>query len=80
MSLCTLLLSFQYRVDATVKSTEDLLRPELQLPRTKTKDEEQLTTKSISEIDIDELLGPKDNFPFIPDNHRDSGSGKFNAY
>ncbi len=29
---------------------------------------------------IEDLLGPKDNFPFLPDNHRDSGTGKFNAF
>ena len=33
--------------------------------------------KSKSEMSIEELLGPKDNFPFLPDNHRDSGTGKF---
>ena len=32
------------------------------------------------EFSIDELLGPKDNFPFLPDNHRDSGTGKFNSF
>ncbi len=30
--------------------------------------------------DIDELLGPSQIFPFLPDNHRDSGTGKFNAF
>ena len=29
---------------------------------------------------IDDLLGPKDNFPFLPDNHRDSGTGKFSMF
>ena len=29
---------------------------------------------------IDELLGPKDNFPFLPDNHRDSGTGRFSRF
>ena len=32
------------------------------------------------DVDIDNLLGPKDNFPFLPDNHRDSGTGKFAAF
>ncbi len=32
------------------------------------------------EIDIDNLLGPEPNFPFLPDNHRDSGTGKFNSF
>ncbi len=29
---------------------------------------------------IDDLLGPEDHFPFLPDNHRDSGTGKFNWF
>ena len=31
-------------------------------------------------ISIDDLLGPEDVFPFRPDNHRDSGTGKFNSF
>ena len=36
--------------------------------------------KAKKEMSIDDLLGPKDNFPFLPDNHRDSGTGKFNSF
>ncbi len=36
--------------------------------------------KHKGELSIDDLLGPKDNFPFLPDNHRDSGTGKFNSF
>ncbi len=32
------------------------------------------------QVNIDELLGPKDIYPFLPDNHRDSGTGKFNSF
>ena len=32
------------------------------------------------EGNIDDILGPNDIFPFLPDNHRDSGTGKFNSY
>ena len=27
-----------------------------------------------------EILGDEDTFPFLPDNHRDSGTGKFMAF
>ncbi len=30
--------------------------------------------------EIDDLLGPRDTFPFLPDNHRDSGTGKFSRF
>ncbi len=33
--------------------------------------------KHKEEIGIDDLLGPEDHFPFLPDNHRDAGTGKF---
>ena len=36
--------------------------------------------ETMSSKDIDELLGPDINFPFLPDNHRDSGTGKFNSF
>ncbi len=29
---------------------------------------------SKKETNINELLGPEDNFPFLPDNHRDSSN------
>tara|TARA_Y100001968_G_scaffold58696_1_gene49775 strand:+ start:1254 stop:1544 length:291 start_codon:yes stop_codon:yes gene_type:complete len=39
---------------------------------------EKVTEKNLSEESqnkiIDELLGPEDNFPFLPDNHRDGGN------
>ncbi len=36
--------------------------------------------KDRDQSSIDDLLGPKDKFPFLPDNHRDSGTGKFNSF
>ena len=46
------------------------------------KDSFQLKDKQNSHerLSIDKLLGPEDNFPFLPDNHRDSGTGKFSAF
>ncbi len=32
------------------------------------------------EKSINELLGPEDKFPFLPDNHRDSGTGRIMAF
>ena len=29
---------------------------------------------SKEEINLDDLLGPEDNFPFLPDNHRDGSN------
>ena len=59
------------------KSIDDLLVPEIQ-------DKSNLTNnqnnKVVEDSDIDSLIGPEDIFPFLPDNHRDSGTGKFNAY
>ena len=31
-------------------------------------------TKTNEEIAIDELLGPEENFPFLPENHRDNSN------
>ena len=36
--------------------------------------------KGRDQVNIEELLGPKDIYPFLPDNHRDSGTGKFNSF
>tara|TARA_B100000700_G_C14441777_1_gene577437 strand:- start:4 stop:282 length:279 start_codon:yes stop_codon:yes gene_type:complete len=60
---------------------DDLLNPQ---PTTLQNDQNQLS-KSLDQgankkLTIDDLLGPKDNFPFLPDNHRDSGTGKYNAF
>ncbi len=59
---------------------DDLLIPEITSLTEQLHDEMQFKDKSYEEKNIDDLLGPKDIFPFLPDNHRDSGTGKFNTY
>ena len=44
------------------------------------KENQSLVKKPVQEKNLDDLLGPKDIFPFLPDNHRDSGTGKFNSF
>ena len=40
-----------------------------------TDDNEQIAAeKTKKEIELERLLGPEDNFPFLPDNHRDSSN------
>ncbi|WP_320664607.1 hypothetical protein [Prochlorococcus sp. MIT 1223] len=34
----------------------------------------KLSYKNTKEKNLDEILGPEDNFPFLPDNHRDSSN------
>ena len=46
----------------------------------KTETNQQLAQKLKEKRDLDDLLGPKDIFPFLPDNHRDSGTGKFSRF
>ena len=60
--------------------TENLISPDISSMNNKTKDKEKLANAPKKDRNIDELLGPKENFPFLPDNHRDSGTGKFNAF
>ena len=61
-------------------SIEDLLIPEVSSLNANTKDNHELLGSPKEEQNINELLGPKDIFPFLPDNHRDSGTGKFNSF
>ena len=61
-------------------STESLLGPNISSMNSKTKDKQQLANAPKEDRNIDELLGPKENFPFLPDHHRDSGTGKFNSF
>ena len=41
---------------------------------------EQLVQLPEKESNVDEILGSKDIFPFLPDNHRDSRNNIFNAF
>ena len=59
---------------------DDLLNPEFSSIEDSTENGQELAQAPIEESNIEKLLGPKDNFPFLPDNHRDSGPGKFNSY
>lgn len=60
---------------------EDLLNPDAPYPNEKIENKNKpLTQKPQRERNIEEILGPKDIFPFLPDNHRDSGTGKFNSF
>ncbi len=63
---------------AEVVSIDDLLLPEIAYE--KSEDNVEITQRDFEREDIAELLGPKDVFPFLPDNHRDSGTGKFNSF
>ncbi len=59
---------------------DDLLMPELPSINGNIEGKHSAAQSPLHEKNIDELLGPKDIFPFLPDNHRDSGTGKFNSF
>ncbi len=67
-------------VHAEGMGIEDLLIPDFPSKNEQIERAKKLTQKPKEQIDMDDLLGPKDNFPFLPDNHRDSGTGKFNSF
>ena len=74
------LMPFLNTVKAEKINTDDLLIPEIPSKNDKTVRNQQLDQKLKEEKDIDNLLGPIDIFPFLADNHRDSGTGKFNSF
>ena len=61
-------------------SISDLLIPEVPSLRSTAIEKQKLDKHYKEGRNLDELLGPKDIFPFLPDNHRDSGTGKFNRF
>ena len=61
-------------------NTDDLLSPDSPKMAYEPKGDKELEQSSKGKENIDEILGPKDIFPFLPDNHRDSGTGKFNSF
>ncbi len=61
-------------------SIDDLLNPEFPNYDDKIEESLPIVQEPNNEGNIDQLLGPKDMFPFLPDNHRDSGTGKFNSF
>ncbi len=79
-SLLLLLLPVTNSAIAADTSIDDLLIPEDSSVNANIEVGQQLEEGPSEESNIDELLGPKDNFPFLPDNHRDSGTGKFNSF
>ena len=79
LSVLASLVSFLSAANAEM-NFDDLLTPEGPSMNYKTENNYQSTQKPRGGKNIDDLLGPKDIFPFLPDNHRDSGTGKFNAF
>ncbi len=75
--ICFIALTNVY-ADST--SIEDLLSPDQNLRNNINEKSESLDNKPNEGNVIDEFLGPEDIFPFLPDNHRDSGTGKFNSF
>ncbi len=62
-------------------SIDDLLIPEgSSIIEGRVGDQKTAIQNDGGSLRIDDLLGPEDNFPFRTDNHRDSGTGKFNAF
>ena len=59
---------------------DDLLSPEVHYGNDNMEENMLSVQKPKEEGNIEDILGPKDIFPFLPDNHRDSGTGKFNAF
>ncbi len=80
LSFLLILLSSVQIACAQESSIEDLLIPEPSFVEDIAGDTSDLDQMFTEESNIDELLGPKDVFPFLPDNHRDSGTGKFNSF
>ena len=81
LGLFLILIPFTSTAHAEEISIEDLLIPEVPSLNDNTEDNQQLALKPTQEIPTwDDLLGPEQIFPFLPDNHRDSGTGKFNSY
>ena len=80
LSCLLVFLPFVSRISAQGMGIEDLLIPEASPLNEITGGNQPLSKKPQEGSSVDELLGPEDNFPFLPDNHRDSGTGKFNSY
>ncbi len=72
--------SFASIVSAKDAIIDDLLNPETSSVSKNPELNKELAPESEEKSNIDDLLGPKDIFPFLPDNHRDSGTGKFNSF
>ncbi len=74
-------LAFSGTANAQEVSIGDLLNPEITFEQDKSSSVEKPKPYNTSDAEnIDDLIGPESNFPFLPDNHRDSGTGKFNSF
>ncbi len=80
LAISVVLLSLASFVKADLSDLDDLLDPQLSYENDKRDENLPLFLEPQKGINVDELLGPKDTFPFLPDNHRDSGTGKFNGF
>ena len=75
-----ILLTFVSPANSEELSIDDLLIPDVPFINDNAEVNEELDQKPMQKVPKwDDLLGPEDNFPFLPDNHRDSGTGKFNS-
>ena len=71
---------YPFSVELQDKGIDDLLLPDFPSKNRKLENSDQLAQKSKERDIMEDLIGPKEVFPFLPDNHRDSGTGKFNAF
>ena len=80
LGLISIFLSFTSLVNASMVNIDDLLTPELPQGNSQLKSTENQAQLENDKKKIEDILGEKDIFPFLPDNHRDSGTGKFNSF
>ena len=80
LEICLAVLFFATAAYGNETSIDDLLIPDLPSLNDKIEGNAQSIEEPKENLNIDDLLGPSDVFPFLPDNHRDSGTGKFNSF
>ena len=80
LGLSLVYLPFARITNAEGRNIDDLLIPEVPTKYEQNEAKKESTQRSQENRNIEDLLGPKEIFPFLPDNHRDSGTGKFNSY
>ena len=80
VSILCVLVSFVNIANAGVEDLEDILNPYPSSMNDQVQLKQQFEQGPKKEQGLEDLLGPKDIFPFLPDNHRDSGTGKFNSF
>ena len=80
ISLFFVLASFASMAKSEAIGIDDLLNPEDPYTDDNIEKKLPLAKTPKRQVNIDDILGPNDIFPFLPDNHRDSGTGKFNSF